>query len=105
MQPAPDSSTSPNSPTEAARAAGRLTLTGRQNEGDDGIVKLVVKVRIPGDQSSLLDALDAQTLTPEQRAPLLAQLVGYLEDALDAKHGPGKTIDSNEIVAPPEIAP
>lgn len=88
MQPAPDSSTSPNSPIEAARAAGRLTLTGRQNEGDDGIVKLVVKVRIPGDRKALLDVLDSQSLTPELRAPLFGELVYRLAGALDAKHGP-----------------
>lgn len=92
MQPAPDCSTSTNdppaSPIEAARAAGRLTLTSRQNEGDDGIVKLVVKVRIPGAQKALLDALDAQALTPEQRAPLFGELVYQLAGALDAKHGP-----------------
>ena len=62
-----------------------LSQTGRASPADDGLVKLVVKLRIPASESALLAALDARAISPEQRADLLARLTPHLIAALDAK--------------------
>lgn len=76
----------PPTAIEQARAEGRLTHTSRANPGDDGVVKVVVRVRIPGSESALLDALDVRSLSPEQRARVVDLLREAVPAALDSKH-------------------